>query len=57
MHLTGDYVKVTQSFNAKFWGEHTALIMEYIARTLLRGIRTESSGGSLQYQCRLPWKL
>lgn len=34
MHLTGDYIKATQSFNAEFWGQRTALFMEYITKDL-----------------------
>ena len=34
MHLTGDYIEATQSFNAEFWGIQTALFMEYITKDL-----------------------
>ena len=34
MHLTGDYIEATQSFNAEFWGQHTTIFMEYITKDL-----------------------
>lgn len=34
MHLTGDYIEATQSFNAEFCGPRTALFMEYITKDL-----------------------
>ena len=34
MHLTGDYVEATQSFNTEFWSKSTALFMEYITKDL-----------------------
>jgi len=34
MHSTGDYIEATQSFNAEFWGNRTALFAEYIAEDL-----------------------
>ena len=34
MHSTGDYVEATQGFNAEFWGDRTALFMDYITNDL-----------------------
>lgn len=34
MHLTGDYIDSTQSFNAEFWSGRTTLFMDYIANDL-----------------------
>jgi len=34
MHLTGDYVEASESFNAEFWGPRTTLFMEYITKDL-----------------------
>jgi len=34
MHLTGDYIEATQSFNAEFWGRRTTIFMEYITKDL-----------------------
>lgn len=34
MHSTGDYVEAAQGFTAEFWGQRTALFMEYITEDL-----------------------
>ena len=34
MHLTGDYIEATQSFNAEFAGPSTELFMDYITKDL-----------------------
>jgi hypothetical protein len=34
MHSTGDYIEATQCFNAEFWGQRTALFMDYITKDL-----------------------
>jgi len=35
MHLTGDYVKASQSFNTDFWGPRTQVFMDYITKDLV----------------------
>lgn len=34
MHSTGDYIEATQGFTSEFWGQRTALFMEYITKDL-----------------------
>jgi len=34
MHLTGEYIEASQSFNANFWGPHTKIFMDYIINDL-----------------------
>ena len=34
MHSTGNYIKAAQSFTTEFWGQRTALFMEYITKDL-----------------------
>lgn len=34
MHSTSDYIKAAQGLDAEFWGDRTALFMEYITKDL-----------------------